>query len=115
MRLRALCASVVGPKTSHRGTESAEPSQRGSGSQGSSNRVNRGGSFNNAAVNARSANRNNNTPSNADNNLGLRPAKTSPPPDRRGRPKRPDAAQRDVQTRFLRRCEPAEEPCLEGP
>jgi hypothetical protein len=39
--------------------------------------VNRGGSFNNTAINARSANRNNNAPSNADNNLGVRPAKAS--------------------------------------
>jgi hypothetical protein len=39
--------------------------------------VNRGGSFNNTASNARSANRNNNTPENRDNNLGLRPAKAS--------------------------------------
>jgi len=39
--------------------------------------VNRGGSFNNAASNARSANRNNNTPENRNNNLGLRPAKAS--------------------------------------
>ena len=43
----------------------------------SSNRVNRGGSFNNPAVNARSANRNNNAPTIRNNNLGLRPAKTS--------------------------------------
>jgi hypothetical protein len=39
--------------------------------------VNRGGSFNNAASNARSANRNNNTPENRDNNLGLRPSKAT--------------------------------------
>jgi formylglycine-generating enzyme required for sulfatase activity len=39
--------------------------------------VNRGGSFNNAASNARSANRNNNTPENQNNTLGLRPAKAS--------------------------------------
>ena len=43
----------------------------------SSNRINRGGSFNNPAVNARSANRNNNAPTIRNNNLGLRPAKTS--------------------------------------
>jgi hypothetical protein len=47
---------------------------------GSANRVNRGGSFNNTASNARSANRNNNTPENRNNNLGLRPAKASPSP-----------------------------------
>ena len=39
--------------------------------------MNRGGSFNNPAVNARSANRNNNAPTIRNNNLGLRPAKTS--------------------------------------
>jgi len=37
-----------------------------------SNRVNRGGSWNNTPVNLRSANRNNNTPSNRNNNLGFR-------------------------------------------
>ncbi len=36
------------------------------------NRVNRGGSWNNDAQNCRVANRNNNTPSNRDNNLGFR-------------------------------------------
>ncbi len=37
-----------------------------------SNRVNRGGSWNNDARNCRSSNRNNNTPGNRSNNLGLR-------------------------------------------
>ncbi|MBR5550851.1 MAG: SUMF1/EgtB/PvdO family nonheme iron enzyme [Muribaculaceae bacterium] len=37
-----------------------------------SNRVNRGGSWNNNAQNCRVANRNNNTPDNRNNNLGLR-------------------------------------------
>jgi len=37
-----------------------------------SNRVDRGGSFNNDASNLRAGNRNNDTPSNANNNLGLR-------------------------------------------
>ncbi|MBM4311952.1 MAG: hypothetical protein FJ119_13530 [Deltaproteobacteria bacterium] len=37
-----------------------------------SNRVNRGGSWNNNARNCRSANRNNNSPGNRNNNLGLR-------------------------------------------
>jgi hypothetical protein len=74
---------------------------KGSGSQGSSNRVNRGGSFDNAASNARSANRNNDTPENADNNLGLRPVKASQCPIAviQGPPRRA----RDAQTRFLRR------------
>jgi len=37
-----------------------------------SNRVIRGGSWNNNARNLRSANRNNNTPSNRNNNVGFR-------------------------------------------
>ena len=36
------------------------------------NRVNRGGSWNNNAQNCRSANRNNNSPDNSNNNLGFR-------------------------------------------
>ncbi len=40
--------------------------------QSASNRVNRGGSFNNDAVNLRAGNRNNDTPSDANNNIGLR-------------------------------------------
>lgn len=36
------------------------------------NRVNRGGSWNNNADNCRAANRNNNTPDNRNNNLGFR-------------------------------------------
>ncbi|MGM9805491.1 MAG: SUMF1/EgtB/PvdO family nonheme iron enzyme [Candidatus Aphodosoma sp.] len=37
-----------------------------------SNRVNRGGSWNNTAGNCRVANRNNNSPGNRNNNLGFR-------------------------------------------
>ena len=37
-----------------------------------SNRVNRGGSWNNNANNCRVANRNNNNPDNANNNIGFR-------------------------------------------
>jgi len=37
-----------------------------------SNRVIRGGNFNNNAVNCRSAQRNNNTPGNTNNNIGFR-------------------------------------------
>lgn len=40
--------------------------------QSGSNRVKRGGSFNNSATNLRAANRNNNTPSNQNDNLGFR-------------------------------------------
>ena len=36
------------------------------------NRVNRGGSWNNNAQNCRSANRNNNSPGNSNNNIGFR-------------------------------------------
>ena len=69
---------------------------------GSANRVNRGGGFNNLAVNARAANRNDDTPSNADDNLGLRPAKASlPARSRRPDPGRPPRRARDAQTRFL--------------
>ena len=46
-----------------------------------SNRVNRGGSWNNGASNCRSANRNRNTPDNRNNNLGFRVAAA---PSRRG-------------------------------
>jgi formylglycine-generating enzyme required for sulfatase activity len=45
--------------------------QFGDGPQGS-NRVNRGGSWNNDAANCRSANRNRNNPGNRNNNLGFR-------------------------------------------
>ncbi|MCB9473381.1 MAG: SUMF1/EgtB/PvdO family nonheme iron enzyme [Candidatus Delongbacteria bacterium] len=40
--------------------------------QGGSNRVIRGGNWNNSATNLRCANRNNNTPSNTNNNIGVR-------------------------------------------
>ena len=42
------------------------------------NRVNRGGSWNNAARNCRSANRNRNSPDNRNNNLGFRVAAAQP-------------------------------------
>jgi len=41
-----------------------------------SNRVIRGGSWNNNASNCRSANRNNNDPFNRNNNIGFRPVST---------------------------------------
>jgi Sulfatase-modifying factor enzyme 1 len=41
-----------------------------------SNRVNRGGSWNNNPQNCRVANRNNNSPGNSNNNLGFRLANT---------------------------------------
>lgn len=41
-----------------------------------SNRVNRGGSWNNTPRNVRASNRNNNTPENRNNNLGFRLAST---------------------------------------
>ncbi|MBF0429267.1 MAG: SUMF1/EgtB/PvdO family nonheme iron enzyme [Magnetococcales bacterium] len=47
-----------------------------------SNRVNRGGSWNNTSDNLRSANRNNNDPANRNNNLGFRLSSTYHPPDR---------------------------------
>jgi len=50
-------------------------------SEGGSNRVNRGGSWNNNASNLRSANRNNNSPDNRNNNLGFRLASTGVLPE----------------------------------
>lgn len=44
-----------------------------------SNRVNRGGSWNNDAQNCRVAYRNNNSPSNSNSNLGFRLASTNHP------------------------------------
>ncbi len=44
--------------------------------QGASNRVIRGGNFNNNATNLLPPNRNNNTPTNRNNNVGFRCAKT---------------------------------------
>jgi len=44
----------------------------GPGARKGSNRVKRGGSWNNNAQNCRSANRNNNSPGNRNNNLGFR-------------------------------------------
>lgn len=49
---------------------------RDSGRRGS-NRVKRGGSWNNNGNNCRSANRNNNNPSNTNNNIGFRLASSS--------------------------------------
>jgi hypothetical protein len=48
--------------------------------------VNRGGSFNNNASNLRASNRNNNSPGNRNNNLGLRCSKTGDNPFLRGHP-----------------------------
>jgi len=61
-----------------------------------SNRVIRGGNWNNNLNNSRSANRNNNNPSNRNNNVGFRPA-SSPPGQKasvHGRPSRASAATR---------------------
>lgn len=44
---------------------------------GGSNRVNRGGSWNNSAANCRTANRNNWNPGNRNNNVGFRLARSS--------------------------------------
>lgn len=64
-----------------------EPGHKGGGS----NRVNRGGSWNNEPRNVRSANRNRNTPDNRNNNLGFRLLSTGDRqhPDRHGAPGRP--------------------------
>jgi len=50
----------------------------GDGAASGSNRVKRGGSWNNNANNCRSANRNNNNPNNRNNNIGFRAASTVP-------------------------------------
>jgi len=50
----------------------------GEGAASGSNRVKRGGSWNNNANNCRSANRNNNNPNNRNNNIGFRAASTVP-------------------------------------
>ena len=50
----------------------------GEGAESGSNRVKRGGSWNNTASNCRSANRNNNDPSNRNNNIGFRLVSTMP-------------------------------------
>ena len=50
----------------------------GDGAASGSNRVKRGGSWNNNARNCRSANRNNNWPNNRNNNIGFRAASTRP-------------------------------------
>jgi formylglycine-generating enzyme required for sulfatase activity len=41
--------------------------------------VNRGGGWNNNAINARCSHRNNNTPTNTNNNIGFRTARSSDP------------------------------------
>ena len=48
-----------------------------------SNRVIRGGNFNNNAQNVRSANRNNNSPDNRNNDIGVRLLSTGSSPKRR--------------------------------
>lgn len=50
----------------------------GEGAASGSNRVKRGGSWNNNANNCRSANRDNNNPNNRNNNIGFRAASTMP-------------------------------------
>ncbi|MBF0311178.1 MAG: SUMF1/EgtB/PvdO family nonheme iron enzyme [Magnetococcales bacterium] len=68
-----------------------------------SNRVNRGGSWNNNPANVRSANRNNNDPGNRNNNLGFRLASTTHSPDRAGSRIVPPCT-RFVQAVIPRRC-----------
>lgn len=55
----------------------------GRGPSSGSNRVKRGGSWNNNANNCRVANRNNNTPDNSNNNIGFRPVSTTQGKDTR--------------------------------
>ena len=61
----------------------------GAGAVSGANRVKRGGSWNNNARNCRSANRNNDTPDNRNNNLGFRPSSTLRPGPAGSHPERP--------------------------
>ncbi|MCA9526808.1 MAG: hypothetical protein KC549_11000 [Myxococcales bacterium] len=54
---------------------------RDGGRQRGSNRVNRGGSWNNSARNVRAAYRNGNSPGNRNENLGFRLSRAQPPVD----------------------------------
>ncbi|MDR2211914.1 MAG: SUMF1/EgtB/PvdO family nonheme iron enzyme [Spirochaetaceae bacterium] len=63
------------------------------GASSGTNRVKRGGSWNNDARNVRSANRNNNTPSNRNNNLGFRLVR--PQPGGESFTVKPDGSRRD--------------------
>jgi hypothetical protein len=60
------------PEGKRGGRSRVDYKHRGVLSEGGSNRVNRGGTWNNPARNCRSANRNNNEPGNRNNNLGFR-------------------------------------------
>lgn len=66
--------------------------------------MNRGGNFDNEAENAQSSNRNDNDPTNRNDNLGLRPAMTSPSQTAATATRRRGTVPRDVQIRCLRRC-----------
>ena len=66
----SFCIDYVETQTINRQTKG--PANRQRIDYKGSNRVNRGGSWNNAPVNCRSANRNRNTPDNRNNNLGFR-------------------------------------------
>ena len=63
----------------------------GDGAASGSNRVKRGGSWNNNAQNCRSANRNNNNPSNRNNNNGFRVASTMLPGSAGSHPTAPES------------------------
>ena len=58
---------------------SKKMSDFGKVSKSGSNRVNRGGNWNNSGDNLRCGNRNNNNPSNRNNNIGFRPCSTGAP------------------------------------
>jgi len=68
--------------------------------RGSANRVKRGGSWNNSASNAKSANQNGNTPENRNDDNGVRPSNASLRPIA---PAKPTRCARDAQIRVLRR------------
>ncbi len=69
-------------------------SAAGDGAASGSNRVKRGGSWNNNARNCRSANRNNNNPNNRNNNIGFRAASTMPQGQAGSHPARPASRER---------------------
>ena len=75
MPIRSRCGSGFSPL--ERSRKASINSRRTATGHSASNRVNRGGSFDNDAANLRAGNRNNDTPSDADNNLGVRCASSS--------------------------------------
>ncbi|MBR4251194.1 MAG: group II intron reverse transcriptase domain-containing protein [Kiritimatiellae bacterium] len=91
-RLAACLASAEGSARWYGFKGILEDVAAGEGASSGSNRANRGGSWNNNAQNCRSAYRNNNNPSNANNNLGFRPASIRREPRQDPIPRSPSPA-----------------------